>query len=187
MKMTIEDILALIANDMWMMRVLRLVQSLNLPNWWIGAGFVRNKVWDSLHSYTARTPLNDIDVIFFDAGQLDKSVETALEKKLTTQMPGTLWSVTNQARMTRDRDGERYRSLKEALSEWPETATAVAVNLDDYDHVQLNAPLGIDDLVNLRVCPTTSFMKQREKYEERQARKNWAVKWPKLTFFQFPS
>lgn len=64
--MTKKDILKLIEKDPWMMKVLDTVQQLNLPDWWIGAGFVRSKVWDYLHGYTVRTHLPDIDVIYFE-------------------------------------------------------------------------------------------------------------------------
>ena len=43
-KMTEKDILDLIKRDKWMMDVLRVAEKLNLPDWIIGAGFIRNKV-----------------------------------------------------------------------------------------------------------------------------------------------
>ncbi len=42
--MTTEDIINLVAADSWMMDVLHQAEKLNLPNWMIGAGFLRNKV-----------------------------------------------------------------------------------------------------------------------------------------------
>lgn len=42
------DVARLVQSDPWMMKVLRAVESLNLPDWWIGAGFLRNKVWTPL-------------------------------------------------------------------------------------------------------------------------------------------
>lgn len=39
------------------------MKSLALPDWWIGAGFVRSKVWDMLHKYTKRTPLGIDDLV----------------------------------------------------------------------------------------------------------------------------
>jgi hypothetical protein len=47
-----EVILKLIENDPWMMEVLMTASDANLPDWMIGAGFVRNKVWDYLHGYS---------------------------------------------------------------------------------------------------------------------------------------
>ena len=50
-----------------MMGVLRAVRDLELPDCWIGAGFLRNKVWDELHNSQYRS-LFDIDVIYFEEG-----------------------------------------------------------------------------------------------------------------------
>src|SRR5688572_467422 len=90
-----------------MMDVLRLVESLNLPDWWIGAGFVRSKVWDHLHGYKTRTPLPDIDVIYFDRTDFEQEevnkdttrIERKYEEKLQKLFPSVKWGVTNQARM----------------------------------------------------------------------------------------
>ncbi len=43
--------------------VLGVVRALHLPDCWIGAGFVRNAVWDYLHQ-RSRSPLDgDVDVV----------------------------------------------------------------------------------------------------------------------------
>ncbi len=39
-----EAIISLIKDDQWMMEVLQAARSLNLPDWWICAGFVRSKM-----------------------------------------------------------------------------------------------------------------------------------------------
>ena len=40
--MTEKDIIKIIEEDKWMMNILKIAQDLNLPNWMIGAGFIRN-------------------------------------------------------------------------------------------------------------------------------------------------
>ena len=49
------EIMALIQQDKWMMELLNAAKSLNLPDWWICAGFVRSKIWDVLHGFDERT------------------------------------------------------------------------------------------------------------------------------------
>ncbi|WP_404943225.1 nucleotidyltransferase family protein, partial [Pseudomonas sp. DP16D-T1] len=44
-----STIQAIISDDPIRRRMLEIVRSLNLPDCWIGAGFVRNAVWDHLH------------------------------------------------------------------------------------------------------------------------------------------
>lgn len=52
-----QDIIDLIRNDDWMMNTLRHTASLELHDWWICAGFVRSKVWDTLHGYNVRNSI----------------------------------------------------------------------------------------------------------------------------------
>ena len=40
-----------------MMDLLKGAKSLNLPDWWICAGFVRSKIWDVLHGFDERTTI----------------------------------------------------------------------------------------------------------------------------------
>jgi len=67
---SVADIEQGISEDEWMMETLRIVERLALPDWYVGAGFVRNKIWDVLHDYAKRTPLDDIDVIYFDPSDI---------------------------------------------------------------------------------------------------------------------
>ena len=50
-----DEIISLIKEDQWMMEILTSAKALNLPDWWICAGFVRSKIWDVLHDFSERT------------------------------------------------------------------------------------------------------------------------------------
>lgn len=178
--MSEREILDLIEQDAWMMRILEITRDLHLPDSWIGAGFVRNKVWDHLHSYKERTPLADVDIIYFDPIDLREEVENDLQDKLRAIDKDVVWSVTNQARMHIPSNEPPYSSSEHALSLWPETPTSVAVRLNDNGKLELIAPHGIEDLVNLTVNPTPHWQKKPKDYEARLAKKNWEEKWPKL-------
>src|SRR5438093_1509680 len=90
---------ALIAADPQRMRVLGLVRDLDLPDCWVGAGLVRNCVWDHLHARAVSPLPDDIDVIWYDAHAPTLDRDRALEAALHAR-DGTLqWSVKNQARM----------------------------------------------------------------------------------------
>ena len=60
----------LLRADPMRMACLRAARELALPDWALGAGFVRNLIWDHLHQKTVPTPLNDIDLIYLDQGCL---------------------------------------------------------------------------------------------------------------------
>jgi len=183
-----EDIIKLIQQDEWMMNILKTVKKLNLPDWWVGAGFIRSKIWDYLHNYKIRTPIPDIDVIYFDKSDFSKdeaeqettSAEIKYENLLKKMMLDVNWSVTNQARAHVFHEHEPYKSAVEGLSYWVEIATCVGVKIDKNDKLILAAPRGVDDLVNLIVRPTPNSYKDTKKFEERIAKKGWLTKWPKL-------
>ena len=183
-----KDVLNLIKKDKWMVDILKATREINLSDWWIGAGFVRSKVWDNLHNYKNRTPIPDIDVIYFDkndfleeeAGAETTKSEIKYENELKKIMPSVNWSVTNQARMYINHNHSQYKTSSEGLSYWVETATCIGVRLDDKNELVLTAPHGIDDLVNLTLRPTKGSYKDTKMFEERIAKKNWLIKWPKL-------
>jgi len=170
-----------IGKRQWHMDTLRAVRALGLLDWAIGAGFVRNAVWDHLHGFRQMTPLNDIDVLYFDRSDVSAETEAALEAQLRAAHPVRPWSVRNQARMHR-RNGDRpYESTEDALVFWLETPTAVAVRLEADDNLTVLAPHGLADLIAMMARPTA---RGREKYDDYLARmraKNWPATWPQVT------
>jgi hypothetical protein len=181
-----EIITLLITEDKWMMEILKCAKSLNLPDWWICAGFVRSKIWDTLHGFNERTPIPDIDIIYFDATNIDEVEEKKLEERLKSITPNIPWSVKNEARMHLKSNFPPYTSSVDAISKFPETATALGVKLDEKDHVILTAPWGINDVVNLEVKPTPFFIETKERlaiYENRISKKKWESTWSKLKVY----
>lgn len=73
-----------------------------------------------------------------------------------------------------------YTSSEDAISKFPETATALGVKLDGIDRVILTAPHGIQDAVNVTIKPTPFFMETKERmymYDKRVRKKNWNTIW----------
>ncbi|MGE7936950.1 nucleotidyltransferase family protein [Bacillus paramycoides] len=181
---TEQDIMHFIQNDPWMMNVLQMAKSLQLPDWWVCAGFVRSKIWDTLHNYEVRTATPDIDVIYYDSMQKDEAYEQLLETKLTNMDATIPWSVKNQARMHVVNKMLPYSSSVDAISKFPETATALGVTLDEKNNVILTSPCGIEDVLSLQVKPTPHFLETKERihmYKKRVIKKNWQSKWPNIT------
>lgn len=178
--MTEQDILKLIKSDLLMMQILHVAAEMNLPDWLIGAGFVRNKVWDHLHGYVTNIPSADIDLVYFD--KENKYNEKNIEEKLSDLMPGLKWEVVNQATAHNGNEVAPYISTTDAISRWPETATAIGVKIENGD-LRLVAPLGINDLVNMIARPTPEFSiseKKKAYVRERISKKRWLDKWPKI-------
>src|SRR5690625_2648685 len=140
-----------------MMDVLNDVKKLQLPDWWVCAGFVRSKIWDVLHFFSERTPLPDIDVIYYDTADMSEFIEKELQNQLKEYNPTIPWSVKNQARMHHKNKVPPYSSSVDAISKFPETATALGVRIDVEEKLILTAPCGIHDVLNLQIKPTPYF------------------------------
>lgn len=184
---TEKDILQAIREDAWMMEILSAVKKLDLPDWWICAGFVRTKVWDDLHGFDKRTALGDIDVIYFELSCLDEAKEKMFEEKLASLMPNLPWSLKNQARMHEVNQLPAYLSSVDAISKFPETATALGVKLDDKNELHLTAPCGIADLLQMEIKPTEHFKTNTQLlkiYENRLVNKKWTAKWPEVKVYE---
>lgn len=171
---------AAIASE-WQRDVMRAVRELGLRDCWVAAGFVRNAVWDLLHGYAEPTPLADIDVLFFLDAADDAYDELALEAQLAGWLPQHTWQVRNQARMHRVNGFRPFLSSADAMCHWVETPTAVGLALDRLDRLQINAPLGVGDLLGLRLQPGPHFRRERlPVYRQRVQYKRWAETWPQL-------
>lgn len=163
------------------MSILKTLEKLKLNDAWIAAGLIRNKVWDFLHN--KHTPINDIDVIFFDRNDTSLNTEKMLEKKLTTLMPEQPWSVKNQARMHLKNDFECFNSSYDGVAHFPETPTAIAVKLLN-NELKIMAPYGLIDLFNKKVKPTPYFKsdcKLHAIYCDRMNKKRWPDIWTDLS------
>lgn len=178
-----RDILRLISEDEWMMDILVTAKSLNLPDWWVCAGFVRSKIWDTLHGYSIRTTLPDIDVIYYDDENTDEADEKRFERELIRINPNEPWSVKNEARMHLANNIPPYSSSFDAMSKFPETATALGVKLDLHNQLVLAAPYGVEDVLNMVVKPTSHFTVTKELvaiFEKRVAKKKWESTWDRV-------
>jgi hypothetical protein len=175
-----ERLRAILGADPCRWRILTMVASLDLPDCWVGAGFVRNAVWDSLHDYGVAAPMGDVDVVWFDAARADPAVDREVQARLCGLDGDIAWSVKNQSRMHVRNGDPPYRSATDAMRHWPETATAVGVRWEGGD-IGIAAPFGLDDLFDLVVRPTARF--QGEKHQiflDRVRDKRWQERWPKL-------
>lgn len=178
--MTEEFVIDLIKSDPWRMDALKAVRSLRISDWLIGAGFVRNLVWDNLHGYKNEALSSDIDVAYFDPIDLSEEVEVAYQNRLKEIFHAD-WSVTNQARMAKiNNQSIDYVSTEDAIAHWPETATAIGITLLDDGQLKLTAPYGVDDLISLKLRMAPNFGDGSAAFKARVEKKQWLLKWPKL-------
>ncbi len=172
----------------WFMEALSVVRELKLASWCIGAGAVRNMVWDALHDYPAPSYLSDVDVAYFDAQALTPGGDFALQSQLSTMLPGVPWELTNQAAVHLWFEAEfgyavePLTSLEQGLAFWPEYATAIGLFLDHQNNIDIIAPYGLDDLFSMTIRRNPCV--DLKTYRDRIANKNFVGRWPMVTIIE---
>ena len=163
--------------DCFRMNALKMGASLKLKDWCLAAGFVRNLVWDHLHHHSKPTPLNDIDLIYFD-DDLENDRDEEYETKLKS-MSNYPWSVKNQTHIHIKNKEAPYSSTVDVMSYWPEIETAIGARLSSTNEIELIAPFGLTALF----AQSITLNKKRPKkavFEHRIKSKEWLKQWPKL-------
>ena len=154
------------------------------PQAYLAAGVIRNTVWAHLHGQSFSLDQTEIDVIFYDP-QDNGHKALELQKKMINLFPNIEWDITNQAKVHvwYQTDTGTFipplRSIEHALSLWSETATAIAVHLNDQDEIEYIAPFGLADLFELKLCWNQRLV-SRDVFLARLNKKKFLEKWPKL-------
>lgn len=180
-----ERLIGIVRGSPWLMPALAAVRGLGLASWCIGAGAIRNLVWDHLHGYGEPSALADIDVAYFDPQARDTAPDALLQARLAAVLPGVPWEVTNQATVHHwfeDCFGHAVpplHSLHEAVASWPEYATAVGVTLRADDSIEVIAPHGLGDLFGI-VVRRNPVRVSVETYRQRVAQKCYGERWPQV-------
>ena len=179
-----DQLRQLIGQNERVMTLLRTVRRGNPPDWLVGAGVIRNLVWDHLHGFTQPHLPRDIDVAFFDPTDLSPERDTAVTAQLTALMSTVEWEATNQAAVHVWYAAEYgqvvppLRSAAEAIATWPETATCTAVRLLPDDSLHIVAPFGLNDLFQmiLRRNPARVTVEQfYQRLQSKQIRQKWPL------------
>jgi uncharacterized protein len=148
-------------------------------DWAIGAGALRNLVWDRL---TGRcNPPADVDVVFFGGADEGRVLACLLER-----LPDVPWQVKDQAlvHIWYERvfgyPVEPLASVADAVATWPESCTSVAVRLCSDNRLDVIAPCGLDDLfaMVLRRNPRRVTL---DIFHQRLAEKRITERWPGVT------
>lgn len=184
-----RQLIEIVQSQDWLMDLLRATRELNLPDWYIAAGTIRNTVWNVRHGYPSELHQNDVDVVYFDPDDLKGASAEGYEQKLRAVFPNREWEVVNQAgahlmECTRQRGRPAAASSSEAIAYWTETPTCVGVRLEQDDSFTLCAPHGLDDLFHLTVQPPPEPYRDLGLYLKRMEDKKWGSIWPRLQIWQ---
>lgn len=165
--------------------ILEQANKLGMPNWYLGAGGVVQTIWNVEHGFDPENGIKDYDLVYYDAGDTSYEAENVFiqrGRKLFKDIPVPV-EIRNQARVHIwyekhfGRPIDQYKSVEEAISTWPTTATSIGVRKNINGRFQVYAPFGLDDLFKMIV--RANKVKITEKiYQDKVDR--WIKFWPNL-------
>lgn len=156
----------------------------HLPDAWLVAGAVAQTVWNIKHERDPGAGIKDIDIVYFDAGDLSAEGEVAQEARLRDLFADLRlqFDVKNEARVHLwygekfGREIVPYTSTADAIATFPTTATSVGVQPNG-SGLAIEAPFGLDDLLGMIVRPNRVLV-SRAVYEAKAER--WRQNWRRL-------
>lgn len=179
-----DELRSILVASRWLLAILEHVAVVDPPEWWVGAGAIRDVVWAAQFEGGLDEPkVKDVDVAFFDSQSLGRPREAEVEERLRQCDASVGWDATNQAAVHLwyaqrfGVDVPPLGSVPDAVATWPEYAACVAVRLSAAGRLEVCAPHGLDDILDgvWRRNPTRVTL---EEYGRRLARKQPASRWP---------
>lgn len=163
--------------------ILEVARTIDLPNWYVGAGLIRATVWDYLHGYPVASEIPDIDVAYCSKERLE---ENELPK-FTKLAPEFKWDLRNAATLhvwyKRDLgiEIEPMTSAEQDIASWPEYASCIGLRLLGEEETKLYAPYGIEDLMEMKWRRNADNPQiTREVTEKRLIKKRILERWPSV-------
>ncbi|MEA5050067.1 MAG: nucleotidyltransferase family protein [Oscillospiraceae bacterium] len=147
-----ELLFSIISKSPALFSVFEGAQELGLGEYYIGGGCLCQTVWNYQNGFDPLHGVSDIDLAYFDADtsadKEDRTAQTVREHfpKLTLRI-----DIKNQARVhlwykrSFGYEIQPYRSLEDAVSTWPTTASAVGARMEA-EQLIVCAPFGLNDL-----------------------------------------
>lgn len=178
--------LDIVWSDPLVRNALVLARDFDLSDWWIVSGVLYNSVWNHLTDRPSGYGIKDVDLFYFDDGDLSWEAEDAVircGREVFGDLPKPV-EIRNQARVHlwfEDRFGQKrapLRSSRESIGQFASRTHSVGVRLDHSGELELHAPYGLDDIFAFRVAPNR-ILDNRATHKTKAARAKSA--WPELT------
>jgi hypothetical protein len=172
--------------------VLQELRDDGLPQAVVVAGALYNLVWNRLTDRPDLTGINDIDVLYFDPGDLSEAAEDAVIRRLDRRfadLPVPV-QIRNQARVHLwfpEKFGiplAPLASADEMLGYFASKTHAVGVRLAAGGTLEIIAPFGLNDLFSFRLTPNPALANQAT-HDAKAARATGI--WPELTVSPWPA
>jgi len=180
-----EFMIEVLQKNKQLVRLLHLIESFGLPDWYLASGAICQTVWNCFHGFDLNFGINDYDVVYFDADisyekedfYIQKSKEIFKdfdrEVQLRNQARVHLWFPKKTGIQV-----PPFTCVEEAIATFPTTSTSIGITLVNKDKIKVVTPRGLYDLLTMTVR-ANKVRVSKEVYEKKAA--DWSSKWPKLT------
>jgi hypothetical protein len=180
-----EQLLQMLEKNKSVQLILERAKELGMLNWYLGAGGIVQTVWNIKHGFDPENGIKDYDLVYYDADDISyESEDNFIQKgKESFKDIPVLVEIRNQARVHLwyekhfGKSIGQYKSVEEAISAWPTTATSVGVRKNADGQFQIYAPFGLDDLFGMIVRANKVNITEKI-YQDKVNR--WIKIWPNL-------
>jgi uncharacterized protein len=174
-----KKFLSMLEGSDFLIEAIERAATLNLPQWWIVGGVIRDIVWRSMSGATTPLMIKDIDLLFHDPSNVTAERDRWIQQSLSP-ISGVPWSVKNQARMHTHNNDVPYMNMNEAMYCFPETISAIGIKKGGNERLIFTTCFGFDDLFSMIFRPTPHFCRKYglAAYLVRTREKGWLNKWP---------
>jgi len=157
-----DELEAILRRSQPLMRVMRTMRELDVPDWVIFSGAIYQRVLNHLGDRDLDYGIKDYDVGYFDASDISYEAEDVVIRRVAAAFEPPLRElveVRNQARVHvwfEGRFNEPYAPLSssaEATERFVSPMFAVGVRLQADDRMSIIAPFGLEDLFARRLRP----------------------------------
>jgi hypothetical protein len=186
----VQRLRAALSQNQRVLEVLERAAALDLPQWYLTAGCLFQKVWNVVTGRPAEHGIRDYDLFYFNAADLSWEAEDAVIRaadRAFADVPVVV-EVRNEARVHlwyEARFGvpcQPFRTTEDAIDAFAATTCCLGARLLPNGEWQVYAPHGTDvfDLVprpNPVLAPEDVY---------RQKAKRWQRQWPELQVIEWP-
>lgn len=170
-------------------RALKEARAFALPDWWIVSGAVYNTVWNHLTGRPSGHGIKDIDLFYWDADTSWDAEDRVIRRGAAHFSPAPPIEIRNQARVHLWYEQHFGRPIapipdsRAAIADFAAETHAVGVRMNASDHIEIEAPYGLQAIFELRVVPNIRNP-NRATHEAKAARQK--ALWPELTIEPWP-
>ncbi|BBM83749.1 nucleotidyltransferase family protein [Candidatus Uabimicrobium amorphum] len=181
-----KKLVTILQNNPKICHILQVLESINPPNWYLGAGCITQSIWNNICNCEIDYGVKDYDIVYFDC-DISQHKERQYTQKIQSALPEITIDVTNQARVHLwyhnifNKTIQPYTSVEDAIKSWPTTASAIGVHKEK-QQFSVCAPFGLHDLFSLIVRPNKLLITE-DVYIAKVQR--WLEKWPQLNIIEW--